>query len=162
MCIAMPEQQTITVSSKTVTKKSVSYSIKRVLRALFKKQQQKDQKKTRSLESLESLENLRNSQTETYYTEIEDNSANEKLVHFILEESEYQQPQSSQSQLKEEGVYVPVRFARTEVGTFFWTTNLQPVMSIAPAVDEDLVQPAYCYSNSQYPQLQFGDRWAQA
>ncbi|XP_055849390.1 enhancer of split malpha protein [Episyrphus balteatus] len=158
MCIVMPEQQTTTTTMvSTLSKKSASYSIKRVLKAIFKKQQ-KQQKHTRSLESLESLENLRNSQTEVYYTEIEDNSANEKLVHFILEESEQQQ----QTEPKDEGIYVPVRFARTEVGTFFWTTNLQPVMSIVPAADEDLVQPAYCYSNSQYPQLQFGDRWAQA
>lgn len=164
-----------------------SYSIKRVLQTLFRnKQQQKQEKLQRrhqqqrlqpqqqqqypyqqhqrlwnSLESLESLENLRNAQMEEqhYYEEIEDNSANEKLAELVQEEVDVQ---------VEHDIYVPVRFARTKAGTFFWTTNLQPVLSsFAPvAADEDLLQPSYCYSNAQYPHMQYprhnGDRWAQA
>lgn len=167
-----------------------SYSIKRVLQTLFRNKQQQKQQKFQyrhchqrqrlqtqqqqqqypyqpqqrvwnSLESLESLENLRNAQMEEqpYYEEIEDNSANEKLAELVQEEMDAQ---------AEHDIYVPVRFARTEAGTFFWTTNLQPVLSsFTPvAADEDLLQPSYCYSNAQYPHMQYpqhnGDRWAQA
>ncbi|XP_011191363.2 enhancer of split malpha protein [Zeugodacus cucurbitae] len=172
-----------TANTEMQSNNKSSYSIKRVLQTIFRnKQQQKQQKLQRrqqqrmqpqqqqqhyqyqqpqrvwnSLESLESLENLRNAQMEEqhYYEEIEDNSANEKLAELVQEDEEHD-------------VYVPVRFARTEAGTFFWTTNLQPVLSsFTPvAADEDLLQPSYCYSNTQYPHMQYpqhnGDRWAQA
>ncbi|XP_004519664.1 enhancer of split malpha protein [Ceratitis capitata] len=156
-----------------------SYSIKRVLQTLFRNKQQQqqtnklqrrqqqrlqqqNQRLCNSLESLESLENLRNAQMEEqhFYEEIEDNSANEKIAELAREDEE---------EAEEHDIYVPVRFARTEAGTFFWTTNLQPVLSsFAPvAADEDLLQPSYCYSNSQYPHMQYPyhhvqDRWAQA
>ena len=140
-------QQVVIVSANNANnnKTKQSYSIKQVLKTLFKKQHNKQQPKiSNSLESLESLDNLRNSQMEEqFYEEIIDNSANEKLA--VLEED----------------IYVPVRFARTQAGTFFWTTNLQPVSSsIQPTADQDLCQPAYCYSNSA--SMQYQDRWAQA
>ncbi|KAM7360179.1 enhancer of split malpha, Bearded family member [Cochliomyia hominivorax] len=127
--------------------KTASYSLKKVLKTFFKKQH-----KSSSTETFEDLDNLRNMQAEQqqYFSEIDENSANEKLSVMAYEEEQYDQ----------EDIYVPVRFARTEAGTFFWTTNLQPVTM--PAVDEDLLQPAYCYSNNQYPIMQFQDRWAQA
>ncbi|XP_039970939.1 enhancer of split malpha protein [Bactrocera tryoni] len=184
------QQQQLAAQQNNSNQKS-SYSIKRVLQTFFRnKQQQKQEKLQRrhqqqrlpapqqlqqqqqypyqqhqrlwySLESLESLENLRNAQMEEqhYYEEIEDNSANEKLAELVQEADDSQ---------AEHDVYVPVRFARTEAGTFFWTTNLQPVLSsFTPvAADEDLLQPSYCYSNAQYPHMQYpqhnGDRWAQA
>lgn len=130
--------------------KTASYSLKRVLKTFFKKQQ-----KSASTETFEDLENLRNTHTEQqhYFVEIEDNSANEKLSVMAYEEEQFHA----------EDIYVPVRFARTEAGTFFWTTNLQPVTAtLMPAVDGDLLQPAHCYSNHQYPLMQFQDRWAQA
>ncbi|XP_067620017.1 enhancer of split malpha protein [Eurosta solidaginis] len=155
------------------SKHKSSYSIKRVLQTLFRNKAQQQMKKLQrrqkvqqqcqrlwnSLESLESLENLRNAQMEEqhFYEEIEDNSANEKLAELVYDAAQ------------EQDIYVPVRFARTEAGTFFWTTNLQPVLSsFTPiAADEDLLQPSYCYSNAQYPQIQYPhayeqDRWAQA
>jgi len=120
-----------------------SYSIKQVLKTLFKKQQ-KQQKPQGSLESLESVDNLRNAQVEeAYYAEIDENAANEKLAQL----AHSQEFEFAEEEEQEDDVYVPVRFARTTAGTFFWTTNLQPVAS---------VEPAMCYS------MQFQDRWAQA
>ncbi|XP_023164521.2 enhancer of split malpha protein [Drosophila hydei] len=131
-------------------KMKTSYSIKQVLKTFFKKQQkQQQQRRQNSLESLESVDNLRNAEVEeVYYAEIDENAANEKLAQLVQE----------QELDSEEDIYVPVRFARTEAGTFFWTTNLQPVAS----VDADLLQPAYCYSSQQHPFMQYQDRWAQA
>ncbi|KAH8312251.1 hypothetical protein KR044_009976 [Drosophila immigrans] len=130
-----------------------NYSIKQVLKTFFKKQQKQQQQKQlhrqNSLESLESVDNLRNAEVEeVYYAEIDENAANEKLAQLAQE----------QEMETDEDIYVPVRFARTEAGTFFWTTNLQPVAS----VDADLLQPAYCYSSQQHPFMQYQDRWAQA
>ncbi|XP_065371816.1 enhancer of split malpha protein [Calliphora vicina] len=147
----MCQQMQQLANSNATTNNKKTYSIKKVLKTFFKKQQ-----KTSSTETFEDLDNLRNMQAEQqqYFSEMEDNSANEKLSVMAYDEQE---------QDDQEDIYVPVRFARTEAGTFFWTTNLQPVTStIQPAVDEDLLQPAYCYSNNQYPIMQFQDRWAQA
>lgn len=158
MCQQMQQLSNTNSTSNTTSStsssnkmKSASYSIKKVLKTFFKKQQKSST--SSSTETFEDLENLQNMQAEQqYFTEIDENSANEKLSHMAYEEQD-----------QEEDIYVPVRFARTEAGTFFWTTNLQPVTSsIIPAVDEDLLQPAYCYSNNQYPIMQFQDRWAQA
>ncbi|XP_023297740.2 enhancer of split malpha protein [Lucilia cuprina] len=151
MCQQMQQLANSNNSTATNNKmKTATYSIKKVLKTFFKKQH-----KSSSTETFEDLDNLRNMQAEQqqYFNEMEDNSANEKLSVMAYEEE----------QIDQEDIYVPVRFARTEAGTFFWTTNLQPVTStIMPAVDEDLLQPAYCYSNNQYPIMQFQDRWAQA
>ncbi|KAH8295169.1 hypothetical protein KR018_008166 [Drosophila ironensis] len=141
-------QQVVVVATATANsnnKMKTSYSIKQVLKTLFKKQQkQQHQKPQGSLESLESVDNLRNAQVEeAFYAEIDENAANEKLAQ-LAHSQEFPVYEDEQ---EEEDVYVPVRFARTEAGTFFWTTNLQPVAS---------VEPAMCYS------MQFQDRWAQA
>ncbi|XP_016938434.1 enhancer of split malpha protein [Drosophila suzukii] len=135
--------QQVVVVATTNNKMKTSYSIKQVLKTLFKKQQ-KQQKPQGSLESLESVDNLRNAQVEeAYYAEIDENAANEKLAQL----AHSQEFEIAEEEEQEDDVYVPVRFARTTAGTFFWTTNLQPVAS---------VEPAMCYS------MQFQDRWAQA
>ncbi|EDW66994.1 enhancer of split malpha protein [Drosophila virilis] len=148
----MCQQVAISNNDNNNNKMKNSYSIKQVLKTLFKKQQKQQQQKhhrQNSLESLESVDNLRNAEVEeVYYAEIDENAANEKLAQLVQE----------QELDTEEDIYVPVRFARTEAGTFFWTTNLQPVASI----DADLLQPAYCYSSQQHPFMQYQDRWAQA
>ncbi|KAH8359907.1 hypothetical protein KR093_009358 [Drosophila rubida] len=142
--------QQVEISNNNANNKMKNnYSIKQVLKTLFKKQQKQQLKRQNSLESLESVDNLRNAEVEeVYYAEIDENAANEKLAQLTQE----------QEMETDEDIYVPVRFARTEAGTFFWTTNLQPVAS----VDADLLQPAYCYSSQQHPFMQYQDRWAQA
>ncbi|EDW34005.1 GL21817 [Drosophila persimilis] len=141
-------QQVVVVpaANNSNNKMKTSYSIKQVLKTLFKKQQKQQQQQhphRHSLESLESNDNLRNAQVEeAYYAEIDENAANEKLAQ-MAHSQEIEMIEEDQ----EEDIYVPVRFARTQAGTFFWTTNLQPVAS---------VEPAFCYS------MQFQDRWAQA
>nr|AAV59244.1 enhancer of split malpha protein [Drosophila simulans] len=138
--------QQVVVVATTNNKMKTSYSIKQVLKTLFKKQQKQQQKPQGSLESLESVDNLRNTQVEeAYYAEIDENAANEKLAQ-LAHSQEFEIVEEQENE-EEEDVYVPVRFARTTAGTFFWTTNLQPVAS---------VEPAMCYS------MQFQDRWAQA
>ncbi|EDW45072.1 enhancer of split malpha protein [Drosophila sechellia] len=138
--------QQVVVVATTNNKMKTSYSIKQVLKTLFKKQQKQQQKPQGSLESLESVDNLRNAQVEeAYYAEIDENAANEKLAQ-LAHSQEFEIVEEQENE-EEEDVYVPVRFARTTAGTFFWTTNLQPVAS---------VEPAMCYS------MQFQDRWAQA
>ncbi|KAM8705548.1 hypothetical protein ACLKA7_009927 [Drosophila subpalustris] len=148
----MCQQVAISSNDNNNNKMKNNYSIKQVLKTFFKKQQKQQQQqqlkhqRQNSLESLESVDNLRNAEVEeVYYAEIDENAANEKLAQLVQEQ-------------EEEDIYVPVRFARTEAGTFFWTTNLQPVAS----VDADLLQPAYCYSSQQHPFMQYQDRWAQA
>ncbi|XP_052858445.1 enhancer of split malpha protein [Drosophila gunungcola] len=145
-------QQVVVVATANNNKMKTSYSIKQVLKTLFKKQQkrqqqQQQQKPQGSLESLESVDNLRNAQVEeAYYAEIDENAANEKLAQ-LAHSQEFEIVEQQEDDDEDEDVYVPVRFARTTAGTFFWTTNLQPVAS---------VEPAMCYS------MQFQDRWAQA
>lgn len=128
-----------------ISKKSTTYTIKKMLKTLFKKQKQQE---TLFIEFNENMQN----------EEMNENVINEKLSEFVLDHfhNEYQHED------EEEEVYVPVRFARTEAGTFFWTTNLSPAVSMSPSSDTDLIQPAFCMSNGQSPQLQFQDRWAQA
>ncbi|KAL9873439.1 enhancer of split malpha protein [Glossina fuscipes] len=135
-----------------------TYSIKKVLKTLFKKYQKQQNELNNYLVSPESQDNYCNMQTEQeIFIEIDENSANEKIAKIVQEEEDEEREDLN------EDIYVPVRFARTEAGTFFWTTNLQPVAStIVPSADKDLLQPAYCYSNYQYPLMQFQDRWAQA
>lgn len=99
-------------------------------------------------------------------SESDDNSANEELESRIFSEIS-QCPQdaaiyvyNSNDDYELQSVernqhFVPVHFARTEAGTFFWTTVQRPV-------DSDLVQPTYCTSAFQQPELQHGDRWVQA
>ncbi|XP_059052701.1 enhancer of split malpha protein-like [Achroia grisella] len=55
-----------------------------------------------------------------------------------------------------ENFYVPVHFARTEAGTFFWTTVSKHEADFAEA---------HCYTECQTPEQQYPimqDRWVQA
>ncbi|XP_055375370.1 enhancer of split malpha protein [Condylostylus longicornis] len=100
-------------------------------------------------------------------TTIKATSSSSSSSSMLLNEQKIIGEQNQNEEEEEEDIFVPVRFARTEVGTYFWTTNLQPAAIITtvttPLGDNmDLIQPALCYTNCQYPQLQFQDRWAQA
>lgn len=111
-------------------KSKAIYSLRKMLKTFFKKQRKTSMSKVDSFESIENEQNM----------EIAENAANNKIFE-IEEENE---------------VLVPVHYARTEHGTFFWTTN-NPVEA-----DADLIQPINCCKNNQMPVFQFHDRWAQA
>ncbi|XP_054746227.1 enhancer of split m4 protein [Anastrepha obliqua] len=169
MCIEQYQYENNVNMTAEKQQKKVSYSIKRLLKQLFKlhksqqlkqdNQQQQQQelienfentKKANSLESLESLENSRNadleSEAECISLESSENVANERLAaSFELEDYEFADITS-----------VPVHFLRTAHGTFFWTANTD-----LPA-DNDLIDPLYCNTNNQIATTQMRDRWAQA
>lgn len=97
----------------------------------------------------------------------DDNSANEELEARIFQEIEQCEQDAGVyvyndelgacelKPVERDQQFVPVHFARTNAGTFFWTTMNKDV-------DCDLVQPTYCCSYFQQPELQCGDRWVQA
>ncbi|ENN70557.1 hypothetical protein YQE_12732, partial [Dendroctonus ponderosae] len=96
--------------------------------------------------------------------EIQDNLANEILENEIFEEIDCCEDFAAVPIYHESGTeilpivrgqrYIPVNFARTEAGTFFWT-------SVASA-DSDIVKNN-AISSHQVPELQVAvDRWAQA
>ncbi|CAD6991424.1 unnamed protein product [Ceratitis capitata] len=159
-------ENNMNMSAEQKQQKKASYSIKRLLKQLFKqhnksqaqKQQQQqalienfeNTKKANSLESLESLENSRNadleSEAECISLESTENDANERLAASCeLEDYEFADITT-----------VPVHFLRTAHGTFFWTAN-----SDMPA-DNDLIEPLYCSTGNQIATRQMQDRWAQA
>uniref|UniRef100_A0A1I8NK34 Uncharacterized protein n=1 Tax=Musca domestica TaxID=7370 RepID=A0A1I8NK34_MUSDO len=102
----------ITISPK----KTTSYSMKKLLKQIFKQQKSKNVAAADSMESLESLENERNASLESDCASMEsfENDINEKLsAKQCNEEEEFVYPTTS----------VPVHFVRTQQGTFFWTTT---------------------------------------
>ncbi|XP_073820550.1 enhancer of split m4 protein-like [Musca autumnalis] len=100
----------ISISNK---KSNTSYSVKKLLKQIFK--QQKSFKKVIA-DSMESLENSRNASLESdcaFSMESFENDINEQLTsEKYYEEEEMDSPTT-----------VPVHFVRTEQGTFFWTTS---------------------------------------
>ncbi|XP_059608223.1 enhancer of split m4 protein-like [Phlebotomus argentipes] len=98
-----------------------------------------------------------------FYAPCDDNAANEALEARILQEIAqcesdaavyvYDDGDCRLQPVSRDQQFVPVHFARTDAGTFFWTT-------MAKEADCDLIQPTYCCSHFQQPQLQ--DRWVQA
>ncbi|XP_073820551.1 enhancer of split m4 protein-like [Musca autumnalis] len=100
----------IIISNK---KSNTSYSVKKLLKQIFK--QQKSSKKV-AADSMESLENSRNASLESDCAssmESFENDINEQLSADKYYEEEMDYPTS-----------VPVHFFRTEQGTFFWTTSI--------------------------------------
>lgn len=145
--------------------KSSSYKIKRILKPILRMLRQKSKKQKTELV----YDNQKNASVEScddfWASEIDDNSANEELESRIFREIDqcqdnaavyvYENDDFEIQPVQRDQRFVPVHFARTEAGTFFWTTMQKPA-------DYDLVQPTYCCSAYQQPQLQFGDRWVQA
>ncbi|KAL5273872.1 m4 family protein [Megaselia abdita] len=78
-------------------KSKTAYSLRKIIKSFFKKQQKSAMCKADSVESVENDQNM----------EIAENAANTKIFE-IEDENE---------------VLVPVHYVRTEHGTFFWTTN---------------------------------------
>ncbi|XP_061389512.1 enhancer of split m4 protein-like [Musca vetustissima] len=116
MCVEMKQTQQYNKMDITVTSNKKSYSVKKLLKQIFK-QQKSTKIAADSMESLESLENSRNASLESDCASMEsfENDINEKLsAKLCCEEEELEYPPTSS---------VPVHFIRTEQGTFFWTTN---------------------------------------
>lgn len=97
--------------------------------------------------------------------EEEQNSSNECLEQKIIHEMETSAPGAAFFMYKEdsceivpvckEHFYVPVHFARTDAGTFFWTSASKAEADFAAA---------HCYTECQTPEQQSPilDRWVQA
>lgn len=164
-------------------KKSSSYKLKKILKPLIKmiKQSSKQQKTaTTKLTTKKTVCKCRNYSYEEedyerygdyvydHSAEIDDNQFNEDLETKIIEEIRSCDENSAiyvydsenncnLTPVYNEEVYVPVHFARTEAGTFFWTSMQRPA-------DSDLIESRNCSSDSQLPQLQEHgyDRWVQA
>ncbi|XP_021711090.1 enhancer of split malpha protein-like [Aedes aegypti] len=125
------------------------------------------------LKSKKEAKRIKDTQEQFYYVPEQnfvpdydyDNDANERLEAQLLSEIAechanaaiivYEDNQVQIQPVEPEEQYVPVHFARTEAGTFFWTT-------MAREADSDLIQPCHCFSDHQVPQQEFCDRWAQA
>lgn len=102
-----------------------------------------------------------------YTAEIDNNQFNEELESRIVDEIQHCEENSAIYVYDEEDncsltpvysdeVYVPVHFARTQAGTFFWTTTQR--------IDSDLIDSDDCSSSRQLPspQVDSYDRWVQA
>lgn len=138
--------------------KSSAYKLKKMLKPIIRMLRSKSSKKNQN--------SYETTQSDFWASEIEDNSCNEELESRIFREIQYCPEDAAvyvfdgeacqRQKVTRDQTYVPVHFARTEAGTFFWTTVQKPV-------DEDLIQPTYCTSSYQHPELQYpGDRWVQA
>lgn len=107
-------------------------------------------------------------QPDEFESEIEQNTANELLEARIFEEIDVCDDFSAAVPVYNEGHmdllqvfrgqrYIPVHFARTEAGTFFWTSIVGPDCDISRSGDENPI------THHQIPEIQVGcDRWAQA
>lgn len=161
------------------SEKTASFRIKKMLKPLIKLlKQKKSSLKAQDLficTETEQMDNYYNYQCQCsspvtseqsfWSSEDDDNAANEQLEDQIINEINeckdnaavyicdndeyYLQPIYRKQQ------YIPVHFARTEAGTFFWTSTQKPV-------DADLVESRECCSAYQAPEYQYGDRWVQA
>ncbi|CAH1106645.1 unnamed protein product [Psylliodes chrysocephalus] len=111
---------------------------------------------------------VKNPQPNYYYDEeISDNIANEILENEIFEDIDncdefsavpvYENGEMDFLPVSRGQRYIPVHFARTDAGTFFWTSITGPDADICCHGDKNAT------SNYQVPQMQVpADRWAQA
>jgi hypothetical protein len=135
--------------------RSPMHQIKRIIRpifALLKKSPSNTYKKSPQPE---------------YESEIDDNIANELLENEIFEEIDCCEETSAVSVYSNGHMdivpvfqgqrYIPVHFARTEAGTFFWTSMVGPDCDINSQGDNNAI------TYYQRPELQVpACRWAQA
>jgi len=154
--------------------KSPSYKIKKILKPILRMLRQKNRRsnnnnkcssnrKTNS--SLDSGNSYCHEEYEADFwsSEIDENAANEELESRIFNEIEqcsddaaiyvYDNDDCELQSVHRDQKFVPVHFARTEAGTFFWTTMPKPV-------EFEHEPSTYCCSGYQIPH--YGDRWVQA
>ncbi|XP_061389510.1 enhancer of split m4 protein-like [Musca vetustissima] len=116
MCVEIKQTQQYNKMDITVTSNKKSYSVKKLLKQIFK-QHKTTKFAADSMESLESLENSHNASLESDCASMEsfENGINEQIsAKLCSEEEEYDYTTATS---------VPVHFIRTEQGTFFWTIN---------------------------------------
>lgn len=146
--------------------KSPSYKIKKILKPILRILRKKN--KNSSISSAGSSNNTTKTQQSSldcfeyqpdfWSSEIEDNLANEELEARILDDIAhceddaaiyvYNNDECELQAVERHQTFVPVHFARTEAGTFFWTTMQRTV---------DYEEPSCCYNLPHS-----GDRWVQA
>lgn len=152
--------------------KSPSYRIKKILkpilRILAKKTTSSSKKSQKSAANKLTNVDYSMDSNQCYYhdecqhqndywsSEIDENFANEELESRILNEIAdceddaaiyvYNDDECELQSVHRETTFIPVHFARTEAGTFFWTTMQKPI-------DDD--DNTHCWSHC-------GDRWVQA
>lgn len=152
--------------------KSPSYRIKKILKPILRVLRQKTNKNAKkSNKKVVDYSMESNNSSQYYYhdehqqnndfwsSEIDENFANEELESRIFNEIEqcendaaiyvYNNDECELQAVHREQKFIPVHFARTEAGTFFWTTMQKPVY------DEDDETTSHCWSHC-------GDRWVQA
>lgn len=143
--------------------KSPSYKIKKILKPILRVLSKKSSKKTvkaanKSMESTNTTaQSYYEQQNDFWSSEIDENFANEELESRILNEINhceddaaiyvYNDDECEMHSVQRDQTFIPVHFARTEAGTFFWTTMQRPVY------DEE--EEMSCWSHC-------GDRWVQA
>ncbi|KAG5672508.1 hypothetical protein PVAND_002632 [Polypedilum vanderplanki] len=164
-------------------KRSPSYRLKKLLKPLIniiKQSNGNTDKGTAKLTTTKTVCKCKNVsydyEDEQYYSddyiysythEIDNNQFNEELETRIIDEIKHCDENSAiyvydeennckLTPVSNEEVYVPVHFAKTEMGTFFWTTTQR--------YNDDLIEAKQCTSNRQLPQQQSHsfDRWVQA
>lgn len=133
--------------------KSSKYRLRKIFKPILKMLLHKGKKTNKHICKCKSFDSY------DYTAEISDNDSNETLETRILDEIRDSADNSAVYVYGEEDqlvpvdrnqTYVPVHFARTNVGTFFWTT-----------FDDRSEQT---FSDDQLPQLHLNrfDRWVQA
>nr|XP_013101440.1 unnamed protein product [Stomoxys calcitrans] len=164
MCVEISNQEFNKMNNTTTSNKNnISYSIKKLLKQLFK--QQKSTKLDTTLKANESLDSNNNdtskleceSLADSISKDVLDSSTNEledfgySSDHHSALEIEFMENSSLHQQscdmedfdFSYVSTTVPVHFLRSEHGTFFWTSNCD-----IPA-DNDLAQPMSCSTNNQ-------------
>lgn len=136
--------------------KTSKYRLRKIFKPILKMLLQKNKKTTSNKHICKCKNSSFNSYD--YSSEISDNDSNETLETRILDEIRGSNDDSAvyvygdEDQLvpvNRNQTYVPVHFARTDAGTFFWTT---------------FDDKSECFSETQLPQLHLNryDRWIQA
>lgn len=155
-------------------KRSPSYRLKKFLKFLIGKPNSNDKSLgTTKLTTTKTICKCKNISYEdeddyiySYDSEIDANQFNEELESRIIDEIKHCDESSAVYVYDDEDncnltpvysdeVYVPVHFARTQEGTFFWTTTQR--------IDSDLIDSENCTTENQYPDQQSESfRWVQA